>query len=62
MKPMRHDERLRIVQTVAGYVIVQGVDRKVGGPYPSRTTALWALEAKLPKRRKQATSPDRARS
>jgi hypothetical protein len=62
MKPMRSDGHLRIVETARGYVLVQGVAHKVAGPYPSRTTALWALEAKLPKRRRQVRNRDAART
>ena len=62
MKPTRADGHLRIVETVVGYIIVEGVDRKVGGPYSSRTEALWALEARLPKRHRQVRNRDAART
>ena len=62
MKPTRADGHLRIVETPAGYVLMQGVDRKLGGPYASRTEALWALEAKLPKRQRQVRNRDAART
>jgi hypothetical protein len=62
-KPMRLSTEPRIVRIEATgkWAVFRG-DRRIAGPFASRTLALWAADAAEPKRRRQAGDPDAARS